>query len=86
MEDKNERKCKKCLVREQADSNRMFETISQYIENLEEERRADERLYNERLSICKECERLLEAMCSACGCYVEIRASVKQNICPYNQW
>ena len=38
--------------------------------------------YERRLSICKECDRLLDGMCTVCGCYVEMRAAVTTNCCP----
>ena len=32
--------------------------------------------------ICMSCDRLLAGMCRICGCYVELRASLKRNACP----
>ncbi len=39
-----------------------------------------------RLCICKECEKLNQGTCLACGCYVEIRAALKNGKCPYSKW
>ena len=39
-----------------------------------------------RLDVCKECEKLNQGTCLACGCYVEIRAALKNGKCPYSKW
>lgn len=39
-------------------------------------------LYQERLSLCRQCESLLNGMCRICGCFVEMRAAVAKNYCP----
>ena len=42
--------------------------------------------YERRLSICKECEKLLSGMCRMCGCYVEMRAAIALRDCPGKKW
>ncbi|MCI8541936.1 DUF6171 family protein [Acetatifactor aquisgranensis] len=64
----------------------MFRSLREYIANLDEDIRAPEPLYEERLAVCKGCELLLEGMCRSCGCYVELRAAVAKNICPRKKW
>ena len=78
--------CKRCLTREMAGKERTYETIRQYIENLEERDRAAGEVYERRLEGCKACEKLLEGLCLACGCYVEIRAAKTSQTCPYSRW
>jgi hypothetical protein len=39
-----------------------------------------------RLNVCRECEKINQGTCLACGCYVEIRAALKNGKCPYNKW
>ena len=39
-----------------------------------------------RLEICKECEKINQGTCLACGCYVEIRAATRKGKCPYSKW
>ncbi|MBQ9123874.1 MAG: hypothetical protein IJY10_10360 [Lachnospiraceae bacterium] len=78
--------CKKCLIKDMADGEEMFRNLYEYIENLDEEMKASEELYQERLSCCKECDSLLSGMCRHCGCYVEMRAVVKKNYCPVKKW
>lgn len=80
------RVCKRCLTREMAGKERTYETIRQYIENLEERDRAAGEVYERRLEGCKACEKLLEGLCLACGCYVEIRAAKASQTCPYSRW
>lgn len=83
--EETKRICRKCLTRD-FDKNRMFQNMYDYIANLDEDIKAGPLLYEERLSVCKQCERLMEGMCNACGCFVEMRAAVKKNGCPYKKW
>ena len=77
--------CKKCLLRDSPESEK-FQNMFEYIRGLDEEIKAPEVLYQERLKCCKECDRLLSGVCNACGCFVEMRAAVKNNACPYKKW
>ncbi|MBP5281909.1 MAG: hypothetical protein J6Z22_05355 [Lachnospiraceae bacterium] len=79
-------KCKKCLIRELAEQQDLWKTLQRMIEDLNPEERADEALREERLGICKQCERLMEGMCTACGCYVELRTATRDQECPYERW
>ncbi|MBD5532570.1 MAG: hypothetical protein HDQ98_10320 [Lachnospiraceae bacterium] len=81
----NVRVCKRCLLRE-FDENEYREKLERYIVGLEEDIKAPEALYENRLSACKECEKLSEGTCLACGCYVELRAAVKASRCPHKRW
>lgn len=80
-----QRICKKCLLREgiREDSENYVE---RYLANLTEEERTEDFVYEERLKICKKCNMLFEAMCRGCGCYVELRAAVRGQKCPYDRW
>lgn len=73
--------CRKCLLSEMAPDG-YFQSLRLYIEQLEPETKVAETVYAERLSRCKSCEQLLDGMCRLCGCYVELRAVMKQNACP----
>lgn len=77
--------CKKCLIRDM-DETSYFENMFTYIENIDETIKADLELYEERLGVCKMCERLINGMCNACGCFVEMRAAIHHNKCPYDKW
>lgn len=80
-----QRRCKKCLTREM-DEDVYFKNLHEYIDGIDEELKAEAALYEKRLSVCKECELLMEGMCRSCGCYVELRAVMDKNKCPNNKW
>lgn len=82
----NGRICKRCLTRELAGREEEFRNMHDYIANLDVDIKTPELLYEERLKVCKECDRLLQGMCRSCGCYVELRAAVKKNACPNEKW
>lgn len=85
METEQHRFCRKCLTND-LNQKEYFSNLHAYINNLEEEIRTDEPLYQERLSVCRDCDLLADGMCRACGCYVELRAAMKKNGCPYEKW
>lgn len=85
MKPENGRICRKCLTRDM-DKAEYFENLHSYIANLDEEIKVEESLYEERLSLCKVCDLLADGMCRACGCYVELRAVMRKNSCPYDKW
>ena len=76
--------CRKCLTKDM-DWNDYFATMHQYIDQIDPEMKVDAMTYQSRLSVCSGCERLLDAMCNACGCYVELRAAMKKKDCPYRK-
>lgn len=84
-ETQGKRVCRKCLTRDM-DQNAYFENLHTYIDNLDNDLKVSQPLYEQRLAVCKECELLLDGMCRACGCFVELRASMKKNVCPYSKW
>jgi hypothetical protein len=75
------KECKRCLLLE-AGENKSFETISDYILNLSEDLKVNNDIYRKRLDICKQCDYLISGMCLKCGCYVEVRAVLKDKVCP----
>lgn len=85
MKPETGRLCRRCLTRDM-DQKEYFENLHTYIRNLDAELKVEEPLYEERLSLCKRCDLLAEGMCRACGCYVELRAVMKKNGCPYGKW
>ena len=85
MEIETKRICRKCLTRDM-DKDAYFENLHTYIANIDDEIKVEKPLYEERLSLCKECDLLADGMCRACGCYVELRAAIRKNGCPYDKW
>lgn len=80
------RVCKKCLTRDMDGQEKTFQNMRDYIDNLDEDIKADSSLYEGRLAICISCDNLFQGMCKSCGCYVEMRAAVIKNKCPWNKW
>lgn len=78
--------CRRCLTRDFAGQEDFFQTLHDYIENLDIDIKAEEKLYEKRLAVCLECDFLFQGMCRKCGCYVELRAAVKKNSCPGGKW
>lgn len=76
-----QRVCKKCLLREMQEGE-YFKNMYEYIAQLDPEIKADKKLYEKRLAVCKTCRNLMNGMCRVCGCFVEMRAAVKKNSCP----
>lgn len=73
--------CKKCLLLE-AGEKASFRSVKDYLETLEDDVKADQKTYLSRLEKCKKCDDLISGMCLKCGCYVEIRAALKNKACP----
>ena len=73
--------CFKCLLREM-DKDAYMENLYDYIQRLDQDLKADQALYEERLSVCKACDYLEDGMCRACGCFVELRAVMRKNVVP----
>ncbi len=84
--EENLRICRRCLTRDMAGKEEYFRSLHEYIENLDMDVKTPAALYEERLEVCRECELLYQAMCRSCGCYVELRAAIAKNSCPWNKW
>lgn len=79
-----QRICKKCLLRDLAVQDQ--KNMQRYLDAIKIQDRTDENTYEKRLAICRECDKLFEATCQACGCYVELRAAIRHGRCPYKKW
>ena len=77
--------CRRCLLADMVDDSAK-KTVKEGIDAILESDRADEKVYDERLSICRLCDNLLSGTCLQCGCYVEIRAAIKKGRCPGKKW
>lgn len=73
-------KCKRCLLLE-AGENKSYTTVREYLDILDDSLKADDKTYKSRLDECKKCDFLISGMCLKCGCYVEIRAALKDKHC-----
>ena len=84
--DGNTRICKKnaCFVRWTRQA--FFRICMIILQEFRRKIKTPEEEYERRLSICKECEKLLSGMCRMCGCYVEMRAAIALRDCPGKKW
>ena len=78
--------CKRCLLFEMADKDDVIAQVEKTRQLLSDDERASDQEYKKRLSLCKECDKLIDATCLKCGCYVEIRALSKEAHCPGKKW
>ena len=48
----------------------------------------DDKLYNERLDICRDCSMLFKPTmsCKRCGCFMKIKAKIGRMACPDKKW
>ena len=76
--------CKKCFIRDLAAEDQ--KDMQRYLDAITRQDRTDEDTYEKRLAVCTECDKLFEATCQACGCYVELRAAIRHGRCPYKKW
>ncbi len=79
MEDR--RMCKRCLLSDMSEDG-LRERVYEYIESLSGDIKVEPGIYEQRLEQCRECDKLFNGMCRACGCFVEMRAAIKSNSCP----
>ncbi len=77
--------CRKCLLIESGKEN-IMEDIRQRIEKILPKEKTPESAYENRLTICKNCDFLVGGTCLKCGCYPEFRAAFIKNKCPVNLW
>lgn len=75
-------RCKKCLLREMPDED-MYKRVQRSIDAIPKELRCSQPEYDERLALCKKCEKLISGICRVCGCFVEFRAAKRNEKCPF---
>ncbi len=78
--------CKRCLLFEMADKDDVIALVEKTRQLLSDDERSSDDEYKMRLALCKKCDKLIDATCLKCGCYVEIRALSKGAHCPGKKW
>lgn len=73
--------CRRCLLRDLDDAS-YARTVEEYIAAIPSGQKAPAEEYEKRLSLCRQCDRLVSGMCSLCGCFVEARAAKSSQHCP----
>lgn len=81
----DQRFCKKCLIKDM-DEETYRELIKKHTDIIDISEKTEKKTYENRLKICKECDKLENGTCLKCGCYVEIRAASKRSTCPGKKW
>ena len=84
MKAEKRRVCIRCLLRDMAEADKAM--IDKYKAAIKTCDRVSDEEYERRLSVCKECDKLNEGTCLACGCYVELRAAAKAAHCSHKKW
>ena len=74
--------CTRCLLRDMIEAGDSMEMIEKYRAAIKEADRVTEEIYESRLSVCQDCEKLNAGTCMACGCYVELRAAARRVTVP----
>ena len=77
--------CTRCLLKDF--SREQYEKIVvEGIRALPAEDLISEEIESVRLGYCRQCDKINQGTCLACGCFVEIRAATKKGRCPYKKW
>lgn len=77
--------CTRCLLKDF--SREQYEKIVvEGIRALPAEDLVSEEIESVRLGYCRQCDKINQGTCLACGCFVEIRAATKTGRCPYKKW
>lgn len=48
--------------------------------------RSGKELIEERMSICRECPFFTGNRCRKCGCFMQLKTTLKQASCPIDKW
>ena len=78
--------CTRCLLRDMIEAGDSMEMIEKYRAAIKAADRVTEEVYESRLAVCQDCEKLNVGTCMACGCYVELRAVAAVSRCPKKKW
>ncbi|MBQ9229328.1 MAG: hypothetical protein IJ168_10945 [Eubacterium sp.] len=74
-------RCRRCLLAE-AGEQVTYDELTAYLATLPPTTLTDEETYQKRITECINCDCLISGMCLKCGCYVEVRARLKEADCP----
>ena len=73
--------CKRCLLFE-ARERAAYTQVQAYLDTIPADELATPAVRDSRLALCRRCDQLIAGMCRKCGCYVEVRAALKNSTCP----
>ena len=78
-------RCYRCLL-EEIDPASYERDIKRVLNMMSPGEKVQDHIYEMRLDTCRACEYLNNGTCTACGCFVELRAAVHSSRCPYKNW
>lgn len=58
------------------------QSVDIYINNMTQNEKCSQAEYNRRLMVCDKCTKMVNGICSYCGCIILIRAMIKKKGCP----
>ena len=73
--------CRRCLMRDVPEAE-LLKYLDDYVSELPADMRVSPQEFERRLSICADCEHLMQYTCRLCGCYAQVRAAKRMNRCP----
>lgn len=65
---------------------RIFRFIKALYKYIKSGRKVSFNEFNNRISICTECDKRDEYQCGICGCYLAKKAQWSTESCPQNKW
>ena len=74
--------CRRCLLEDISGQEDVLRKIRESVAALPAWDRAEAQVMQARLEACRMCPHLDQGTCGRCGCYVELRAALKQGRCP----
>lgn len=77
------RVCKRCLLADMEREQPAYRLLSEWLNAIAAENKAGDAMYAARLRVCVSCDQLANGACALCGCYVELRAAMKNARCPH---
>ena len=81
MNGEKKRRCRKCLP-SYISEEEFYTSLRSYVQNISPDVRASEEEYEQRLELCRRCSYHINGICGKCGCFVEMRAVVRNRACP----
>lgn len=75
-------RCRQCLLRDMLDPQDYERTVERVRRALHARVRTPDAQYEQRLSVCRDCDQLQNGTCMRCGCLVEMRAMRRDMHCP----
>ena len=80
-----EERCRRCLLKEAFPAD-YEKYVAGMLEKIPAKSKAAVAIYEARIEVCRQCERLDNGTCMGCGCLVELKAAYMMETCPFGAW